>query len=65
LDGIDFNETFAPVVAYTTIRLLLTLATIYDWEVHQMNFVKIYMIQPPGYYDNTKMVLNWLKACMD
>jgi hypothetical protein len=40
VEGIDFNETYAPVVRTTTIRLLLALATILNLEVQQMD-VKI------------------------
>ena len=57
--GIDYEETFAPVVKYQSIRILLALATVNNWEVHQMDFVtaflnasldeEIYMEQPPGY----------------
>ncbi len=57
--GIDYEETFAPVVKCQSIRILLALATVHDWEVYQMDFVtaflnatlseEIYMEQPPGY----------------
>ena len=33
--GIEFNETFAPVAYITTLRLLLALATKFDWEIKQ------------------------------
>ncbi|GBE90151.1 hypothetical protein SCP_1801750 [Sparassis crispa] len=56
--GIDFNETFAPVAKLASIRLILTLAAHYDWELHQMDVKgvylngdleeEIYMWQPPG-----------------
>lgn len=32
--GIDFHETFSPVIKPSTIRLILTLATSYNWPVH-------------------------------
>ena len=65
-EGIDYQETFAPVVKYQSIRVLLAFATYYDWEVHQMDFVtaflnaevdtELYMEQPPGYEDGTGRV---------
>jgi hypothetical protein len=71
-EGIDFNETFAPVVSYSTIRMLLALATVNNWEVHQMDFVtaflngqveeEIYMAQPNGYNDGTNKVCKLVKS---
>ena len=33
--GVHYNQTFAPVVQLTTLRVLLTMATKLDWEVKQ------------------------------
>ena len=58
-NGIDYNETFAPTVRYTTLRVLLALACYHDLEVEQFDVVSaflnadvqetIYMHQPEGY----------------
>src|SRR5271170_468109 len=37
IPGIDFNETYAPVVSHTAIRLLIALATQYNLIIHQMD----------------------------
>ena len=57
--GIDYNEIFAPVIRMEVLRLLLTIAALMDYEVHQMDVktaflngdidVDIYMRQPEGY----------------
>ena len=35
--GIDYLDTFSAVAKMTTIRLLLYLASIYNWELKQLN----------------------------
>ena len=36
-EGIDFDETFAPVARYTTIRTIISLAAVFRWKLHQMD----------------------------
>jgi transposase InsO family protein len=57
--GVDYDETYAPVARYPSIRALLALAAHHDYELHQMDVVsaylngdldeEIYMAQPEGY----------------
>ena len=34
--GIDYKETFAPVARLTSVRCLITVATIHHWPLYQM-----------------------------
>ena len=63
IKGVDYNETFSPVVRYATIRYLMSLAAKLDLKVHQMDAVtaflqgdlgeeEIYMEQPEGFTDS-------------
>lgn len=47
---IDFNDVFAPVVKYSSLRGLLAIANHFDYEIHN----ELYMKQPEGYVDNKK-----------
>jgi hypothetical protein len=57
--GVDYNEAFAPVAKFVSIRCILALAAIEDMEIHQMDVKtaflngdleeEIYMEQPEGF----------------
>jgi hypothetical protein len=59
--GIDYNEVFAPTMRWASIRLILALAALWDWEVESLDVsnaylngvlpedVAVYMEQPEGF----------------
>ena len=36
-EGMDYEETFAPVARYTSIRTIISLASKMKWKLHQMD----------------------------
>ena len=58
-DGINFTDTFAPVVRWETIRILIAIATHLKWPIHQLDVLTaflngileedVYMHQPLGF----------------
>lgn len=59
--GIDFHETYSPVIKPVLIRLILTLATTWNWPVWQLDVSNaflngglnktLFMPQPQDYVD--------------
>ena len=66
--GIDCDETFSPVAILKSIRILLTIAAYYDYEIWKMDvktaflngnlLEDVYMTQPEGFAspENSKKV---------
>ena len=58
-EGVDYEETFAPVARYTSIRIVLALAAVKKWKIHQMDVKtaflngvveeEVYVEQPLGF----------------
>jgi hypothetical protein len=62
--GIDYDETFSPVVKPATVRTVLSLALERSWPVHQLDVKNaflhgtltetVYCSQPAGFVDSTR-----------
>lgn len=69
--GVDYEETFAPVVKYTSIRFCLSLAAQLDLNISQMDAVtaylngtlkeEVYMEQPEMFSDGSEKVCKLIK----
>nr|GEX84102.1 retrovirus-related Pol polyprotein from transposon TNT 1-94 [Tanacetum cinerariifolium] len=63
-EGIDYNETYAPVARLESIRILLAYACALDFKLYQIDvksaffngFIneEVYVAQPPGFIDVAK-----------
>ena len=58
-EGINYEETFSPVVRYTSIRAIMEIASMMKWDLHQMDVKtsflngvieeEVYIHQPQGF----------------
>ena len=74
VEGIDFDQTFASTAIPSTWRLLLALATIYDWVVDQIDFIgaflngilkeEILLNLPEGFKDYASQATKVSKAAL-
>jgi len=63
-EGIDYEETFALVARYTSIRAILSIVVVMKWKLHQMDVKtaflngvveeEVYIEQPPGFEENDR-----------
>ncbi|KAJ9548025.1 hypothetical protein OSB04_020568 [Centaurea solstitialis] len=61
--GLDFDDTFSPIVKPATIRTVLSISISRNWPIHQLDVknvfllgdltVTVYMRQPPGYVNSS------------
>ena len=61
--GVDFSNTFSPVVKVSTIRIIFTLVVAYNWDIQQIDInyaflndilhEDVYMCQPKGFVSST------------
>ncbi|KAJ9565218.1 hypothetical protein OSB04_001184 [Centaurea solstitialis] len=61
--GLDFDDTFSPVVKPATIRTVLSISISRNWPIHQLDVKNaflhgdltetVYMRQPPGYVNSS------------
>ena len=62
-EGIDYSETFSPVIKQATVRLVFFIAVSQNWKIHQLDIhnaflnsvltEEVYMKQPPGFVDSS------------
>jgi len=72
VEGIDYFDTFAPVVKLSSIRVIFAIANIKGWIIHQMDVVltflngdlleEVYMEQPKGIIENPNLVCKLNKS---
>jgi hypothetical protein len=72
VEGLDYDQTFMPVMKFASFCTVLAIAAECNWEIHQMDVKatylngkleeEIFMQPPPGFDIPGGMVLKLIKA---
>jgi hypothetical protein len=74
--GLDYDETFSPVVKLATVRVILSLALSQNWPIHELDVKNaflhgtltetVYCVQPSGFADSSRpdLVCRLNSLCM-
>ncbi|KAH9745092.1 retrovirus-related pol polyprotein from transposon RE1 [Citrus sinensis] len=64
IEGVNYSETFSPVVKAATVRVVLSLAVMNQWQIRQVDvnnvflngdlIEEVYMSQPEGFIDSKR-----------
>ena len=70
--GIDYEETFAPITRFTSVKCLIAVAAVRRWPLYQMDVKnaflngdlheEVYMQPPPGYPHSSSQVCRLRRA---
>lgn len=75
-EGIDYDETIAPVTRIEAIRMLIAFVAHMEFKLYQMNVQsvflngyyqeQVYVKQPLGFesHEHPNYVTNWIMLCM-
>ena len=76
IEGVDYFDTYAPVVQWSTVKLVLTMVLDNNWTTRQVDYTnafaqadlkeEVYIEPPKDFFTKRQkdLVLRLLKACM-
>ncbi|XP_075075634.1 uncharacterized protein LOC142162777 [Nicotiana tabacum] len=56
-EGLDYQETFSPIVKMAIVRVVIALAAMNKWNIYQMNVYNAFLQDDLEVYKNAKLVI--------